>query len=931
MLNVATLSFLTPWAFVGLLALPLVWWLLHLIPPRPHRVRFPAIQLLMRVTSGHRSSQSYPWWLLVLRLLIVALFVGGAATPVFNPQPTNRTSGPLVIIVDDGWAAAPDWQARTDYMVDLVGRAERHGRGVIVVPTALPVAPLVPSILTPTEARKLAQGLRPKPWQTDRHQILRTLSDPALGLSKASRVVWLSDGLDSGYNGNGDVDLANIFERLSRLGPVTVVTPETGREARALFPPYGEGEDLVIPIRRAHAGRAEAVSVVAYDDANRAVGRAIAAFEDGAIAVEARLGLPVETRNRIERVQLEGEHSAGAVVLLDERWQRRPVGLVSSEGIGEDQPLLSGQYYLGRALQDITEVRSGAIEDLLNRETAVMVLADPAPMNAPEVDDLTRWTTNGGVLVIFAGPRLATPGEGRLTDLLPVTLRPGDRAIGGAMSWRRPAAIAPFQAGSPFQGLPIPDDVRIRRQVLAEPTLDLEGRIWARLSDGTPLVTARGYGDGLVVLFHVTANAEWSNLPLSGLFVDMLQRVVQVSHGVGVGAGSGDSTADESRRMGFLKPRQTLNGRGVLGAPPASAVPLTPGDFELQAPSPRHPPGFYGTRDVQRALNLTANLKPLRALTGLPLNIRQEVYATSDESPLAHWFFTVAALLLALDMLLSLWLRGVTFFGASAHGRSGRAVLWVLVVVGVSFPGGIAQTQAQEQPGDPKRIDAANTTRIAYVLSGDAQTDVVSRLGLEGLGAKLAQRTAVELGPPDGIDPAVDELAFYPLLYWPITENTPLPGVQAANRINAFLANGGTILFDSIAAGGPGDVRQLRKFASVLDIPRLIPVSSDHVLTRSFYLLDAFPGRWAGSPVWVVPAEERVNDGVSPIVAGSHHWAAAWAMDANRQAMFAVVPEGERQREHAYRFGINLVMYVLTGNYKGDQVHLPIIMNRLGQ
>ncbi len=54
-------------------------------------------------------------------------------------------------------------------------------------------------------------------------------------------------------------------------------------------------------------------------------------------------------------------------------------------------------------------------------------------------------------------------------------------------------------------------------------------------------------------------------------------------------------------------------------------------------------------------------------------------------------------------------------------------------------------------------------------------------------------------------------------------------------------------------------------------------------------------------------------------------------MDETRKPQFPVVPGGERQREMAYRFGINLLMYVLTGNYKADQVHVPAIMERLGQ
>ena len=103
------------------------------------------------------------------------------------------------------------------------------------------------------------------------------------------------------------------------------------------------------------------------------------------------------------------------------------------------------------------------------------------------------------------------------------------------------------------------------------------------------------------------------------------------------------------------------------------------------------------------------------------------------------------------------------------------------------------------------------------------------------------------------------------------------------------------------------------------------------MLGRAFYLLQEFPGRYTGAPLWVERASDRVNDGVSPVIAGGHDWAAAWAMDADQHPMFAVVPGGKRQRELAYRFGVNLVMYVLTGNYKADQVHTPTILNRLGQ
>ena len=105
----------------------------------------------------------------------------------------------------------------------------------------------------------------------------------------------------------------------------------------------------------------------------------------------------------------------------------------------------------------------------------------------------------------------------------------------------------------------------------------------------------------------------------------------------------------------------------------------------------------------------------------------------------------------------------------------------------------------------------------------------------------------------------------------------------------------------------------------------------DHVLTKAFYLLSDFPGRWTGAAVWVERRGGRHNDGVSSVIIGANDWAAAWAVDAFGTAQFPVVPGGELQREMAYRFGVNWVMYALTGNYKTDQVHVPAIIERLGQ
>ena len=115
-----------------------------------------------------------------------------------------------------------------------------------------------------------------------------------------------------------------------------------------------------------------------------------------------------------------------------------------------------------------------------------------------------------------------------------------------------------------------------------------------------------------------------------------------------------------------------------------------------------------------------------------------------------------------------------------------------------------------------------------------------------------------------------------------------------------------------------------------LDMPPLTDMAADHVLTRSFYLLEGLPGRYIGGRVFVERGNSA-NDAVSTVILGGNDWAAAWARDANGLPLYPVMPGGEPQREMAYRAGVNIVMYALTGNYKADQVHIPAIMQRLTQ
>ena len=237
--------------------------------------------------------------------------------------------------------------------------------------------------------------------------------------------------------------------------------------------------------------------------------------------------------------------SAGAVYLLDSQSQRRRVGLVASEGSEEAQPLLSPVYYLERALTPFAEVTRArtanldhATADLVSGSPSIIILSDVGRLAGPRARGLRAFVEKGGMLIRFAGPRLEQGGDA----LLPAPLREGGRTLGGTMTWASPQKPAPFEQDSPFDGLSIPNDVTVSQQVLSDPSaMPREAKVWARLMDGTPLVTAARRGAGMLVFFHITANPDWSNLPISGLFVEMMQKILELSPLQLNQAGAGDA------------------------------------------------------------------------------------------------------------------------------------------------------------------------------------------------------------------------------------------------------------------------------------------------------------------------------------------------------------------------------------------------------
>jgi len=923
MLTFGPLAFTAPWLLLALIALPVLWFLLRAVPPAPIRRRFPGVALLLGLADDKAETDKTPWWLLLLRMLAVAAIIVGFAGPVLNPRAERPGTGPLLIVVDGTWADARDWPRRVERIEALLSEASRKGRLVAMASLTKPPAGPLPFQAADAWAARLS-NLAPQPFAPDD----AALEGWARTLDGWFETFWLSDGL-------ARENRAPLLATLEGHGPVTVF--ESPRPVLALRPARFEGELVAVTALRATAGPAHEVSVTAFgpdpSGVERGLARATASFEPGAKEAEVRLALPPELRNRISRFEITGQRSAGAVALTDDALRRREVALIAGRSDREGLELLSPTHYLRQALEPTADLIDGTLMDVLEANPDVIIFADVARVSEVEQTALLSWIDGGGMLLRFAGPRLAASdvSRGQEDALMPVRLRAGGRNVGGAMSWGEPKTLRAFAQGSPFAGLAVPEEVRVSAQVMAEPGPELSGRVIASLADGTPLVTRKRIGAGQVVLFHVTANAEWSTLPLSGLFVQMLERLAVSTR---------PARPDAADLAGTTwVPQKVLDGFGAV-QDAGKLAGVAGEDLAAGVPSARMPPGLYSGEDRRIALNV-AGPQTVLAPSTWPARISVEGLTVLRETVLKGMFLSAALIVLMIDILASLWLSG----RLTGPRVSTAAAIAAIIIAPLVQPG-----PASAQSDDAFAIASTAEVVLAHVITGNPEVDNVAEAGLRGLSQTLRQRTSVEPSEPIAVNLETDELSFFPLLYWPVTADQPLPSVEAYAKLNRYLRTGGMILFDTrdadiakFGGSGPGG-RKLQELARPLDIPPLEPIPDDHVLTRTFYLLQDFPGRFASRDVWVEaapPGAERVegmpfrnlNDGVTPIVIGGNDWAAAWAVDGRGSRMFPVGRgyAGERQRELALRFGVNLVMHVLTGNYKSDQVHVPALLDRLGQ
>jgi hypothetical protein len=882
MLNIFTnILFTNPWVLSGLAALPVLWFLLRVTPPAPRRVALPSARFLKDLIPTRQTSTHTPWWILILRMATIALIIFAFAGPIYNPAPTAPDSKPVLIVFSNDWAAAASWNEQITAATQIISKSRRGNQNIFILTTAPSNddKKFLTGPTTPAQAEGIIKAMTPLPWPGD---IAGALKD-AQTLPEKIDSIWLSHGIE-------EPGADDLYEFLKSRGRFTAHIPAP--------------EKLPLTLKKSPARADDKISITIAAPGNIPPGRNVAVHALGARGqiidtqpvkikpgedTEVFFNTPQNLGGDITQFKIVGAQGAGAVYIIG-GGGRKTVAIFGAAADDNPKPFIEARFYIRRALEGFANIIEGPDEKILNEKPDVVILPDTGNLPLETLSALEKWVKDGGLLIRISGPNMAASNEQFLT---PLPIRGGNRALDGAMTWEKPQKISAFPETSPLYGINFHEDIFVRQQILTQPTSDMESMTWAKLSDGTPLITSAPFERGRIVLIHTAIDPAWSDLPLSGAFVEILKRIIGLAGRTDIAPNTG----------GILNAIWVMDGYGAIVKPGANVKPIPANEFQLIVPGPSAPPGLYGRAGYDIPLNLGDHIQSV-APAELP---GATIYGQNFELDLMPYLLYAALMLFIADWTIMVLMAG--------YYRIGLRSAMFCALVFLSFP-------ANAFDPTPTDIDHAAGFYLAYIKSNDAALDSLTQSGLENLAAELSRRTSAEVSGVIGLDPVTDDLVFFPVIYWPLGMAHTQLSPAAISNIQKYLNHGGTILFDTRDGAGENDTFNTRLGTAIggLSIPALAPMPQDHVLMRSFYLLDSWPGRMNGGALWMEAQSAPGRDGVSSMIIGGNDWAGAWAEGTQT-----------RQNETAIRFGVNVVIYALTGNYKADQVHVKSILERLGR
>ncbi|MED5423642.1 MAG: DUF4159 domain-containing protein [Pseudomonadota bacterium] len=922
----SALQFITPMALWAALALPILWFVFKTIPPHPRLIKLPTARFLKDIETEDSQKDDIPWWLKLLRIILMACVILAAAGPYLAPkQPVKIDGDAIAIIMDNSWAAAPQVEKQRTKAASLINLAEQKGKKIVLIETIPEHKNISPiKLLIPAEARNRVKHIQIYPWEADHAALLNNFKEQESILSKAKTFYWLGHG----YN---DGDINALSKYLRNFGKVIYFDPDSKTRARVIKGAlnkdgkdtykyaqfdgfyYNDQRDYKLFLKDSFSN---VLGFMNFDEIRNNTNEDLAPLWDA---------LSNNDDTAPSYIQIGPYKHAASTYFLPAEILKQKVGIVSGQDTvdREISPLIQAIYYISKAVEGKAPYSIDPVDKLLDWGAKLIIVPENYVLNQSDMDKLSKWVKQGGTLLRF--PPNQQDGLNAEDILLPVELLKEERSIAGRIDWQEPLSLAKIPEDSPLAGIPFDKQLEIKRQVLAVPSARDNASIWAVASDGTPIISARDEGQGRIILIHTQAKPGWSNMPLTGFFVNVLHRIIDISSGARMQT-SKSSDTESMTQMGFT-PYKKISAQGELIPADHTQIELSIQDLRNKPLSYDYWPGIYHSNNAEYIVNLGDKLGPLNLINARQLNADIQPYSYDRNINLRIYFIIAALVLFFIE-----WIVVALLSGAGQRINIIQIVRKANLFIPLFMAVSILSLPAAAADDDASR---ANSLNLAYVETSNPIVNAMAQKGLQYVANALTQRTALLNVRVVGVNIAKDDLAFYPLLYWPI-ENQTLDDESYA-RSNDYINTGGMLFIDirngrKLAQSFYSRNQPLHTLGEKLFIPLLSPLPQNHVLRKSYYLVsrDNIGGRHASGDIWLdlggnTPktdeSTEETSQHVASLIIGSNDWIGIWS-DENADIY---------KRENALRFAINLVMYALTGTYKQDQVHTKAILERLNQ
>jgi hypothetical protein len=897
------IQFHQPFWLLALAILPPIWWLLRQWDRTPKQVVFPGARLLLGLGSTPPRARP-PHWRRLLQLSLLACLILTLAQPFIPPRrpliPPSTSAQPALIIIDNNGLAGQNWAEIQQTAIQLAQQWPAD-QPLYLLPTTIADAALPDFAgaqpVSRDQAEAIIRGWQPNAWPIA-PDFAKTLS-AAAWWPNIGQVFWLGSPLADGVS-------RQVIDQLGAAKTLSVLAPPSPQAVltKLAQPDANASPDEPWKITVISAGGDFAETLQLQNHKGELLHAQNLALQDGeqTLALTAPPALLAQTT----QLRLSSQTHGGGQWLLPTGSGGVGIGIIGDRGAAQNSPPLSQPaYYITKALQPMVEggklpLHFAPLTPLLAQNPSIILWPDDQRLNGDEAAALKKWVEQGGVLLRLGVAGVDNAADGAptpttITDaLLPVTLLAQPRRLGGLLSPDSKQAALTVNPNAPLKDVAAADLV-IQQLWLSMPDPQNPSQSWLSLNDGTPLLSARQSGQGWLLLLHVPATPNWSDVPISGFFPELLQNLVRFAE-TQPGFRAAAPNNPEPQKNASLPLWQEINGFGALVAGRPQATPLDPTAATPRAISHQQPPGYYGNATSALPLNPDWPSAELQPLAGESLEKRSEY-------PLQP------ALLLLISGLLLILVAMDALAGLSLKSGRGLAVLGLLSLIQLATA---APSLAQQEGA------SLAAPSLAYVRNQDAQLNQLCELGLGELGATVSMRTSLSLAAPIGLAVEVPEvqasIGRYPMLYWLVPPSDAAVSPELLAGLRRYIALGGLLVLDT---GQRAQEKLPTAWAQAMAIPALSPMPADHVLTRSFYLLDQLSGDAAQQPSPILLASVSSGREVAPVVLAKRNWASAWANAAGN--------------EKAMRSGINLTLYAFTGQYKADQVHLPTILQRLQQ